>query len=152
MSKHWLVILLFISFAFNLAVIGSFIYLRLTMGPPPPPPMEDGRGPHRYRHDDSLRFKDSEEVNKLRDQFRETKQELMSELAKDPINEARLNSIVDSSLVIQTKLERELGTSLIKLRKSMTPAEAKEFFTKRMDNIQNMHNRRQHQFRRYRRN
>lgn len=135
MSKRWIVILLFISLAFNLAVIGSFLYVRLTFGTPPPHPPKGGehfRGPM-DRHGEGPLVRDNERLQSLRDEFRETKKELMRELAKDPIDETKLNTIIDSSLVAQGKLERELGNALIARRKTMTAEEAKEFFGKRIE-------------------
>lgn len=143
MSKRWLIILLLISVAFNLAVLGSFIYLRSTRPPCPPgrprPPREwghKGRGPGRGPGGPApfIEFGDSTKL--LFDRFDKIKQELMRELAKDPINMAQIESIVSRSLGAQADLERDLVDRLIRLRKTMTPEEAKEHFSRRAEEIQ----------------
>jgi hypothetical protein len=43
---------------------------------------------------------------------------------------------MEASLKSHEDLERKLGTSLINLRKQMTPEESKVFFTERMERMQ----------------
>ncbi len=137
MSKRWLLILLLISFAFNLAVLGSFIYIRVFFAhrfcpPPPPPHLSQGRPdmPFREMWD---RLPDDENLPLLHKEFRDGKIKLMTELAKDPINEENIKHILEQSLISQSALERKLADRLILLRKSMTAEEAKEYFGKRLE-------------------
>lgn len=131
MSKRWLVILLFVSFSFNLAVLGSFFYFRLIMPPHcPPPPMEHrGMGPGQGF------MRDDPEIETLHNRFNDTKLNLMQELAKDPINEAKISTIIDSSLIAQNQLERTLGAKMLAYRKTMSAEEAREHFQRRMDRV-----------------
>lgn len=131
MSKRWLIILLLISVAFNMAVLGSMLFLHfnrpcsipgMRMDPPPgPPPMfgKFNKG-HWGMESDSLRA--------MRERFGKTKKELMIELAKDPVDEARVKQIINSTLEAQAALERDLGNKLLEMRRGMTAAEAKEHF------------------------
>ncbi|HPA24408.1 MAG TPA: hypothetical protein PLS44_01995, partial [Candidatus Cloacimonas sp.] len=84
MNKRWLIIILLISVSFNLAFIGSFIYLH-WFHPHPQPPVrkEEMRGPRPlFGHPP---FERDEEIRKLRNQFENIKHSLMLELAKDPV-------------------------------------------------------------------
>lgn len=135
MSKKLSNILLLVSLAFNLAVVAAFIYMTV-------------RGPHHhhrtrprpdtesYRHRDrDSTWADSDSIRALRTTFRETKHEFMTELAKEPINEPALNTILERSLSEQSLLERELGKRLIERRKEMSPEEAEEFFNRRAERL-----------------
>ncbi len=142
MSKRWLLILLFISLSFNLAVLCSFLYFRLILPPPcpqtlPEPPMGRGMaaGPGFMRGD--------RDVMRLHEKFTETKLNLMQELAKDPVDEAKVSSIIDSSLIAQSQLERTLGEKILAYRKTMTAQEAREHFQSRIENMQNRSHRMQ---------
>lgn len=137
MNKRWLIILLLVSFAFNLAVLGSFIYLRVFFGsrfcpPPPSPHLSQGRPdmPFKEMWD---RLPEDDEIPRLRDEFMNTKIGLMKELAKDPINEETIKNILEQSLINQSALERKLADRLIMLRKTMTAEEAQEYFGKRLE-------------------
>ncbi|MDY0151869.1 MAG: hypothetical protein RBS43_06305 [Candidatus Cloacimonas sp.] len=136
MSKRWLTALLLISFSFNLAVVGSFIYLRLVMPCPVPPPerldrqMQPMHREHGYMANDP-------EVNVLRRKFTDTKIKLMQELAKNPVDESKVNAIIDSSLYCQNDLEHKLGLKILAYRKTMNAAEAKEHFLRRAENLKN---------------
>ncbi len=135
MNKRWLYILLFISLAFNLAVLGSFVFIRFFMPPPPETmshPGMEGRGPGNDRMKEwQQHCGDDAEMIQIKTKFAQSKHALMQELAKDPINETKIKSILDSSLVIQSSLERKLGQRLLTLRKSMNADEAKDFFGRR---------------------
>ncbi len=138
MNKRWLIILLLISFAFNLAIVGSFIYIKCTFGnrmcPPPPPPHLIQGSPDFPKNEIWERLPIDDSMHELRKQFMESKRDLMIELAKDPIDEKEINSILENSLINQSALERKLGERLLMLRKTMTAAEeAREFFGKRAE-------------------
>lgn len=138
MNKRWLYILLFISLAFNLAVLGSFVFIRFFLPPPLDrmhnPEMEGrGMGDHRMQMWQQHCVDDTE-MTQIKTKFADSKHALMSELAKDPIDETKIKTIMDSSLVIHSTLERRLGQRLLTLRKSMGADEAKDFFGKRPGN------------------
>ncbi|PKN73928.1 MAG: hypothetical protein CVU49_09525 [Candidatus Cloacimonetes bacterium HGW-Cloacimonetes-2] len=154
MSKRLTSILLLISLAFNLAVVGSMIFLKSKAAPPPFVDHPGGRfrpmdrfdrmermksdegrpmGRPDRRSDDGSRFEDSAATRELRLKFRRSKMELMQELAKDPIDEARINTILTRSLTEQTALERTLGADLIAARKKMTAEEAEQRFGRRAE-------------------
>ncbi len=131
-SKRWLIIILLISVSFNLAVIGSFIYLH-WFHPHPQPPVKEAemRGPHPpFGHPP---FERDEEIGKLRNQFENIKHSLMLELAKDPVDMTIVNVLIDSSLVAQNNLERRLAERMVAYRKTLTAEEAKEHFQRRAE-------------------
>ncbi|PKN80853.1 MAG: hypothetical protein CVU48_00600 [Candidatus Cloacimonetes bacterium HGW-Cloacimonetes-1] len=134
MSKRWLYILLIISLAFNLAVLGSFVFIRFFMPSPAGPPHlrgMGGRGPGSERMQMwQQHCGNDDEMIRIKSDFAESKQALMQELAKDPINEPKIKTILDSSLVIHSSLERRLGQRLLTLRKTMSAEEARDFFGK----------------------
>lgn len=134
MSKKWLFVLLLISLSFNLAVLGSFFYIRFYLPCPAPRPMfkehmHDGRPPEPF-----FLHKDVE-IEQLRKTFGATKVSLMKELAKDPVDEAKVASIIDSSLVTQNQLERRLGEKILAFRKTLSAEEAREHFQRRLENM-----------------
>lgn len=145
MSKRWLTILLFVSLSFNLAVLCSFLYFRLIFPPPCPPP-----GPHppmgREMPPEPGFMRGDAEVERLHTKFNETKLHLMQELAKDPVDEVKVASIIDSSLIAQNQLERTLGEKILAYRKTMTAKEAREHFQSRIENMQS----RSHKIQRFR--
>ncbi len=135
MSKHWLIILLLVSFSFNLAFLGSFIYLRFFMPcPMPQPRIERPMMPPPHA---KAFFEKDTEIRQLRDRFDGTKVNLMQELAKNPVDDKKVNEIIDSSLVLQNTLERRLGQKIVAYRKTMTPEEAREHFLRRAENMKN---------------
>lgn len=135
MTKRTIVILLFISLAFNLAVLGSILWLRFSRTCP-------ARAPHsRYQRialpshlqDDQVMW--NPEIRALHQHFNESKIELMRELAKDPIDETNITAIIDNSLAAQGSLERALAHRLLEIRKQMSAAEAQEYFSARADQM-----------------
>ncbi len=140
MSKHLMAILLILSLAFNLAVLGMFVYTTTFHKPLFAPP---GSGhPHsnwEHRGDrmspDSL-FKDKDEIRKLRNDFRKAKREFVNTMTKPKFDEKASLQAMELSLQAQDKLERKLATSLIEVRRNMTPAEAKKFFEHRLNRMQ----------------
>jgi hypothetical protein len=137
MSKHLIVILLFVSLAFNLAVLGMFIYSTAFHKMPLCHPSIENRYPGRDdRRETRLlpeaALKNKDEIRKLREEFFKTRREFMQILAKDKYNEQEAQAAMEQSLQAQDRLERKLGASLIEVRKNMDPAEAKKFFEHRM--------------------
>lgn len=142
MSRKWIVILLFISLAFNLAVMSMFIYAtifhRAPFCPPPMrPPMEmGGREHHKDKLDrDKFPFsaENKTEIKELRDTFKQKRREFMQTMQSDKFTEQEALAAMEASLKAQENLEKKLGSSLIEMRKKMSDAEAKEFFERRMD-------------------
>ena len=132
MSKRWLTIILLISVSFNLAFIGSFIYLhRFHRHPQLPGRNEEMRGPRPFFGHPP--FERDEEIRKLRYQFENIKHSLMLELAKDPVDMTKVNALIDSSLVAQNTLERRLAERMVAYRKTLTAEEAKEHFQRRAE-------------------
>lgn len=151
MSKHWLTIVLFISLAFNLAVMIMFSYAQIYHKPPffHPPIGHNMDRKHNRKRDANLppAMKQLMEKNKAdmeiyREDFAKKRVEFMQTLAKDTLNVKKAEAAMDASLKSHEVLERKLGTSLIDLRKQMTPIEAKAFFKERME-------RRMHKFDRF---
>lgn len=135
MSKRWLIALLLISFSFNLAVMGSVLYLHYSMPckmPPPKPNEGFMPGPPPEHRMPRL---DDPETRELRNKFDDTKVILMQELANDPVNETRVKTIIDSSLIIQNDLEHKLGEKILAYRKTLNAEEAREHFLRRAEHL-----------------
>lgn len=142
MSKRWIVILLFISLAFNLAVLGMFTYMSMFRGFPfcPPPhkvPEEMQERQIQRRDRDRLMNRasdeDKKEIRKLRLEFLHNRKEFMDILLQENFNEADAVKVMNASLQAQDKLEKKLGEALIEVRKQMTAEEAKEYLKQRME-------------------
>ncbi len=136
MSKRWIVILLLFSMAFNLAVLGSFVYLRFMMPYPPHcAPLPD-RHPGKF-HGRPLRrlLSEDDQFRQAHRQFRENKRVFMEELLKDEIDEVALNQILERSLMAQGAKERRIGYHMIELRKSMSAEEARHFFGRHIERM-----------------
>jgi len=59
----------------------------------------------------------------------------MKELAKDPLDMDALDDLLARTLANQAILENHMAERLIRHRLSLTPEEAKEFYTKRYEEI-----------------
>jgi len=145
MTKRSLLILLGISFAFNLAVLGSLFWLRITRPPLAPPKEFHMKRPPLPEH--IVRRDRNPEIRRIRELFEQSKLDLMHELRKAEVDEARVLAIINSSLEAQNQLERHLGEHLLHIRRQMTAEEADEYFGKRIEFMQNRkehtrHNRR----------
>ena len=75
------------------------------------------------------------EIRNLRQKFDNTKYSLMQELAKDPVDEAKIHTIIDSSLAVQNNLECKLGENILAYRKTLTAEEAREHFLRRAEHL-----------------
>ncbi len=146
MSKRLSTILLLVSLSLNAGIIGGLVvmgifrqnhYIHNDWQRPAGPPSEEREG---FNHRD---LEDSN-VRDLRDKFQDSRAELMRELAKDPIDEAKINVIIDKSIAAQSTFEKALGAKLIELRKTMNAEEAKERFSKHMNRRNRTNNRRNH--------
>jgi hypothetical protein len=145
MTKRSLLILLGISFAFNLAVLGSLFWLRVTRPPFAPPRDFHVMRPPLPEH--IVRPDRNPDIQRVREQFEQSKLDLMRELSKEQVDEARVIAIIESSLEAQNQLERHLGEHLMHIRKQMSAEEAEAYFGKRIEYLQNRkdqtrHNRR----------
>lgn len=67
------------------------------------------------------------------------RRELMTELAKDPIDEPLINNLLSETYLAQNAFEKKMSEKLIELRKSMTAEEAQEYFSKRAEFIRQPH-------------
>jgi hypothetical protein len=144
MSKRATVILLVVSLALNAGIIGGLLVYGILFAnhnahfneqqPRPPAPGEMGRYDRQTMDTDSIRA--------LRQEFRSTREELWQELAKDPVDEARVKTIMQRSMDAQIKLEKAIGDNLLDQRKKMSAAEAKEQFAERFARDDNNKNRR----------
>ena len=150
MSKHWLIIVLFISLAFNLAVMLMFSYAQIYHRPPfCPPGMKHEIG----RDNDREAFKKTNpvikkmlddnkaEMEKYRGEFAQKRKDFTQTLTSDTLNVNKAEAAMEASLKAHENLERKLGTSLINLRKNMTPEEAKTFFKQHRDRMRHDQNR-----------
>lgn len=136
MSKRSITILLFISLAFNLAVVGSMLWVRYTRICPAPASQRMHQKRDLPPHLQDARLMGSPEISELHKQFGDGKLKLMRELAKDPIDEEYITTIIDSSLNTQSSLERALGNRLLDIRKQMSAAEAEDYFSSRADQME----------------
>ncbi|HNX00811.1 MAG TPA: hypothetical protein PLE74_04240 [Candidatus Cloacimonadota bacterium] len=149
MSKKLILILLLVSFAFNLAFIGSFLYWRYQfrhgfaerhqnrdrweqrMGPrdgqqPPPPP---GLRPR-----DVGWMENRKVLEPFRNKFTSSKVDFFKTLQQPVVNEELLKQKLDTSVKNHNELETQIGLRLIEMRKKMTPQQANDFFGKQAEN------------------
>lgn len=134
MSKRSLSIILIISLAFNLAVLGSLLWLNLSR--PERPPAYKSRTHYPRLPEHIAPCERDPAIARSWEQFEHSKIELMQELRQDPIDEPQIMSIIESSIQAQSKLESHLGTRLLTLRKQMTAAEAEAYFGARIKHMQ----------------
>jgi hypothetical protein len=149
MSKHWIVILLLISLAFNLAVLGMFLYMKVYHQPPFNPAEMQG---HRQwgemdrldkypgRHWPDSLFENKDEIKVLREAFRQSRKDFIETMNTENFNEPAARIAMEKSLKAQEILEKKLGESLIDVRTKMSPEDSKKFFKEWMK-------RRNHRFR-----
>lgn len=139
MSKRWIVILLFISLAFNLAVIGMFLYSTIFTRMPFCPrgsishrEMVEHRFSRTDRDKDRPEFvlENKDEIRKLRGDFMQKRREFITVLSKENLNEQEAITAMQASLDAQLELEQKVGSSMLELRKKLTPEQAKEYFQK----------------------
>ena len=152
MTKRTIAILLFISLAFNLAVLGSILWIHFGRACP-------ARAPHSRYHrialpshlqDDHAMW--NPEIRELHSEFNKSKIELMRELAKDPINATNITAIIDNSLAAQGSLERALAHRLLEIRKQMSAAEAEDYFSARAEQMKQRSQAFKHKYNRRRNN
>lgn len=134
MSKRALTILLFVSLFLNAGIVGGIIVMGVY---------RHNHIAHHYQQNPGPRDRDLRDIPELddprvialRDSFRVIKKELLQELAKDPINEAKINTIIDRSISAQSDVERVMGHNLVEYRKTLNAGEAKEHFTGRIERM-----------------
>jgi hypothetical protein len=143
MSKRWIEILLIISLAFNLAVLGMFIYTAAFHKPlftPPGWQQQGGRNQnygenHAKRMDPDAMLQNKEEIKQLREAFQQSRKDFIQTMSKDNFNLQEARAAMEKSLAAQDVLERKLGESLLNVRTKMTAAEAKRFFDHRLNRM-----------------
>lgn len=144
MSKHWLTIVLFISLAFNLAVMLMFSYVSIYHRQPfCPPGMRQSFNRDRDRDHDrktnpaikKLLDENKVEMEKYRADFAQKRLQFLQTLSRDTLNIDDAEVSMEASLKAHGELERKLGNSLINLRKNMTNEDARVFFKKHMDRM-----------------
>jgi len=148
MSKRWIVILLLISLAFNLAVMGMFISITIFHRPPCPLPEEGnprwGHGPDRPQGMGmppmlAQRFGfNREKIMPCNIEFSEKRTAFLATLAKSDFSEQEARLALNQSLAAHQKLEAVMGNDLIELRKKMTPEEAHQVFEKMLKRARNV--------------
>ncbi len=124
MSKRALTIIVIISLAFNLAFIGTFGLIQLR---------RKNFFPHKFGPPRELRehFRNlKNNIAPFRHDFHLSKKDFIEELKKPDFNEEFLHKMLENAIQKQTAMERELGKSLIELRKEMSLEEAQRFFSK----------------------
>ncbi|MBW6514151.1 MAG: periplasmic heavy metal sensor [Candidatus Syntrophosphaera sp.] len=143
MSKRLMTILLLVSLALNAGIIGGLLVMGIfrqnhlihhSWNRP------ESNYP-RERDRDYSRVYEDPEIKALRDAFNSTKKELMQELAKDPVDEARIHAIIERSVSAQSDMEQALGMRLLELRKTISAEEAKAHFTERLERIERINKR-----------
>ncbi len=144
MNKRWLIIVLFISLAFNLAIMLMFSYMNIYHRPPFCPP---GMRPHPGQEQDRMHQpianqkiremmgEDKAEMKKFRDDFAQKREAFMKTLSKDTLNVKEAEAAMDASLKAHEDLERHLGQTLIKVRQKITSKEAQTFFKERLERM-----------------
>ncbi|MCD8480739.1 MAG: hypothetical protein LRZ88_11345 [Candidatus Cloacimonetes bacterium] len=145
MTKRSLLILLGISFAFNLAVLGSLFWLRITRPPLAPPKEFHMKRPPLPEH--IVRRDRNPEIRRIRELFEQSKLDLMHELRKAEVDEARVLAIINSSLEAQKPIRTSFGRTSASHPQTNDAEEADEYFGKRIEFMQNRkehtrHNRR----------
>ncbi|MCB5254063.1 MAG: hypothetical protein RBR69_09265 [Candidatus Cloacimonadaceae bacterium] len=132
MTKRSIIILLFVSLAFNLAVLGSILWVHFSrIACPAETPYGRQARTALPPHLHNVPTMWSPEIRQMHTRFNDSKIELMNELAQDPIDETNIIAIIDSSLDAQSSLERALGYRLLDIRKQMNAAEAEDYFSSR---------------------
>ena len=125
MSKKVLSILLIISLAFNMAVIGGFIYRQLFFLRFHPKCPANQHIPTHFREEFEIT---RERIHPFRQDFMQCKKEFMEGLMNKDFNLELLDRKLKETLEKQMRMEHELGALLIRLRSEMSPEEAKRFF------------------------
>lgn len=134
MSKRMLTILLFISLAFNLAVLGSVLWLHTHLPKPPMHSRDHFERPNLPDHIKELPW--DPQLKELRKEYDADRILLLKELAQADFQESTALALIDSSLAAQGKLEKALANRLLTLRTHMSAEEAKEYFNTRADHIE----------------
>lgn len=123
MSKRLLIVLFIVSMAFNIAFVGGVGY-HLIISRTAHQFIPPGINPQVRNHYLECR----KEITPLMKEFHESKQEFIHELARKDIDEEKLLNMMENSIEKQTRMERELGLSMIEMRKRLTPEEAEKMF------------------------
>lgn len=153
MSKRLLYIILLISLAFNIAVLGMFAYVTIYKRQPfcqTETRYRMDRDANEHRDEDkrffNLNMENREEIRKLRAEFKENRRDFMEMLWKEDFNEQDALAAMETSINTQQKLDRTLGEALIKLRKNMSQEEAMNFIKEHRDRMKDRYKTDKHEF------
>ncbi|MCF7857760.1 MAG: hypothetical protein K9N07_00340 [Candidatus Cloacimonetes bacterium] len=126
MPKKTMLLLLIISFAFNLAFLGTYLVRRVdpTFGPFQPdhnrPKLTPGT------HEKFMECRD--ELVERKHAYSEARRRFFLSLINSDLDDNQLKAKLDTLIAKQCIMEKEIGLSFIKLKKEMTTDEAKRFF------------------------
>lgn len=116
-------LLLICSLVFNITLV-SFLAIRSCSQE------EEVRRPEHNRIERRKQHPRYQAIREQRSEYIQLKRDFFNRLSQADINEEKLNDMVEKLSKAQEKIEHNIGTNLIELRKSMTDEEAKQFFEK----------------------
>ncbi len=131
--RNWPRVLLMVSLAFNLLVIGAFAGRMLRHGPPD---WRDGDSPRAFFHalpDDrrkelkSLLDADKAEADRRRDEIAKLRQAARDLIAKDTFDTAAVESAIGAVMAARVELRQLMTRSFIAALSRMTPEERRAF-------------------------
>ncbi len=144
MNRKLLFALLFISLAFNIAVVGSCIYHfviheRFEREEALPETRESFQGLKEHRPDIHLKYRKN--IRNLNEKNRDLRIQFMEELIKAEPNYDSLAKLNDQINMTIQEISLNFYKEMIEMRKTLTPEQAKEFFD---NHIQMMEKRMRH--------
>ena len=123
MTKRSVSLLLIISLAFNIAFLGSFAFHFINK-PSRPPFMECEINPKAK----SFYMERRKHMKDFFHKFHTSKDEFITYLGSEEFNEEQVMELLEKTVKNQMDMEREMGLSMIEMRKHLTAEEAKEIF------------------------
>lgn len=108
MKREYVNFILGISLAFNLAFIGMFVWHRMHRKPPQPrPPIENIRKSFGHNR---------KKFENIESDFIEYRHNFMEFIHSDEFNQEKADSLLSDMIMMQSKLERNIGNKMIELR------------------------------------
>ncbi len=139
MSKRLIIILLCVSLAFNLAVLGMFLYASATHKHPFHRPADRERRPDSEERYSEFTEANRQEIRNLRSDFMQKRRAFITILSKDTYDESEAHAAMEASLAAQSKLEGKLGEAMLELRSKMPADEARKLFRARLERLNRRH-------------